>query len=84
MFLIRPGQSDDLPEIAAIQAASPEAAAWRPESYLECIGSAAGLAGGAVEVASGIQITAGKTGGATLSTGSASPLCAAQNPRGSI
>jgi ribosomal-protein-alanine acetyltransferase len=35
MFLIRPGQPDDLPEIAAIQAASPEAAAWRPESYLE-------------------------------------------------
>jgi [ribosomal protein S18]-alanine N-acetyltransferase len=35
MFLIRPGQPEDLPQIAAIQAASPQAANWRPESYLE-------------------------------------------------
>ncbi len=34
MFLIRAGQPGDLPEIAAIQTASPEAAAWPPESYL--------------------------------------------------
>ncbi len=35
MFLVRPGQPADLPEIDAIQAASPEAAVWRSESYLE-------------------------------------------------
>jgi [ribosomal protein S18]-alanine N-acetyltransferase len=33
--LIRPGEPGDLPEIAAIQAASPQAANWPPESYLE-------------------------------------------------
>lgn len=47
MFLIRPGQPDDLPEIAAIQAASPEAAAWRPETYLDYNLSVA-VAGGRV------------------------------------
>ena len=35
MFLIRPGQPGDLPEISAIQAASPQASDWQPESYLE-------------------------------------------------
>ena len=35
MFLIRPGQPGDLPEIAAIQATSPQAANWPPESYLQ-------------------------------------------------
>jgi [ribosomal protein S18]-alanine N-acetyltransferase len=33
--VIRPGEPADLPEIAAIQAASPQAAHWAPESYLE-------------------------------------------------
>ncbi len=31
---VRPATRDDLGEIAAIQAASPEASAWEPESYL--------------------------------------------------
>ena len=47
MFLIRAGQPADLPEIAAIQAASPEAAAWPPESYLE-YGLSVAVAGGRV------------------------------------
>ena len=32
-FLIRPATSDDLPAIAAIQRASPEASAWDPLGY---------------------------------------------------
>jgi len=47
MFLIRPGQPADLPEIAAIQAASPEASAWPDESYLE-YGLLVAVAGGRV------------------------------------
>jgi ribosomal-protein-alanine N-acetyltransferase len=35
MSLTRPGTAADLPEIAAIQAACPEAAQWRPEEYLD-------------------------------------------------
>jgi [ribosomal protein S18]-alanine N-acetyltransferase len=35
MSLTRPGAAADLAEIAAIQAASPEAAQWRPEEYLD-------------------------------------------------
>lgn len=31
---IRPGEPSDLPRIAAIQAASPQAATWAPEEYL--------------------------------------------------
>jgi [ribosomal protein S18]-alanine N-acetyltransferase len=34
MSLTRPGTAADLAEIAAIQAACPEAAQWRPEDYL--------------------------------------------------
>ena len=34
MTAIRPGGVNDLPAIAAIQAASPEAAQWRPADYL--------------------------------------------------
>jgi ribosomal-protein-alanine N-acetyltransferase len=34
MSLTRPGTAADLPEIEAIQAASPEAAQWRVEEYL--------------------------------------------------
>jgi [ribosomal protein S18]-alanine N-acetyltransferase len=34
MSLTRPGVAQDLAEIAAIQAASPEAAQWQPEDYL--------------------------------------------------
>jgi ribosomal-protein-alanine N-acetyltransferase len=34
MSLTRPGAAEDLAEIAAIQAACPEAAQWRPEDYL--------------------------------------------------
>jgi ribosomal-protein-alanine N-acetyltransferase len=33
--LIRPGEPSDLPEIVAIQAASPEAACWPAAAYLE-------------------------------------------------
>jgi ribosomal-protein-alanine N-acetyltransferase len=35
MLLIRPGAAADLADVAAIQAASPEAAQWPPEDYLE-------------------------------------------------
>ncbi len=31
---IRPGQPSDLPAVAAIQSASPEASLWNPEDYL--------------------------------------------------
>src|SRR5580704_2221337 len=34
MSLIRPGAASDLADVAAIQAASPEAARWPPEDYL--------------------------------------------------
>jgi ribosomal-protein-alanine N-acetyltransferase len=34
MSLIRPGAASDLADVAAIQAASPEAARWLPEDYL--------------------------------------------------
>ena len=34
MLLIRPGAAADLADVAAIQAASPEAAQWPPEDYL--------------------------------------------------
>jgi ribosomal-protein-alanine N-acetyltransferase len=34
MALTRPGTAADLAEVAAIQAACPEAAQWRPEDYL--------------------------------------------------
>src|ERR1700683_2984073 len=34
MPLIRPGAAADLADVAAIQAASPEAAQWPPEDYL--------------------------------------------------
>jgi [ribosomal protein S18]-alanine N-acetyltransferase len=34
MSFIRPGAAADLADIAAIQAASPEAAQWQPEDYL--------------------------------------------------
>jgi [ribosomal protein S18]-alanine N-acetyltransferase len=34
MSLIRPGAAADLADVAAIQAASPEAAQWPPEDYL--------------------------------------------------
>ncbi len=51
MPLIRAGTPEDLPRIAAIQAAAPEAAQWRPEDYLHydlrvCIedGAVAGFA----------------------------------------
>jgi len=32
--MIRPGQPEDLPAVAAIQTESPEAAAWNPADYL--------------------------------------------------
>ena len=35
MAIIRPGTADDLPGIAAVQAASPEAAQWDPADYLD-------------------------------------------------
>ena len=35
MSLIRPGAAADLADVAAIQAASPEAAHWPPEDYLD-------------------------------------------------
>jgi ribosomal-protein-alanine N-acetyltransferase len=35
MLLIRRGESRDLPEVAAIQAKSPEASAWVVDGYLE-------------------------------------------------
>ena len=35
MPLIRPGAAADLADVAAIQAASPEAAQWPPEDYLD-------------------------------------------------
>jgi ribosomal-protein-alanine N-acetyltransferase len=34
MSLVRPGAAADLAEVAAIQAASPEAAQWPPQDYL--------------------------------------------------
>jgi [ribosomal protein S18]-alanine N-acetyltransferase len=34
MLFIRPGAAEDLADVAAIQAASPEAAQWPPEDYL--------------------------------------------------
>ncbi len=52
---IRAARLEDLPEIARIQAASPEAAAWTPAGYLEydCrIAWAGGLAAGFVAVRS--------------------------------
>ncbi|MBK9169896.1 MAG: GNAT family N-acetyltransferase [Bryobacterales bacterium] len=34
MIAVRPGELSDLPAVARIQSASPEAAAWEPASYL--------------------------------------------------
>jgi ribosomal-protein-alanine N-acetyltransferase len=48
--VVRRGEPEDLPAVAAIQAASPEAARWNPADYLtydlrvaECGGEAAGF-----------------------------------------